>query len=621
MDPAELRPHDRRLTGYYSTDASTTDPTTLGPNSADWTPINSTTAWNNGVAPALPSTFELGLDTCSHDGGNMATATYTDFNYTGTNTPVMSLSSLFNAPATTVAVTKDTTLALGGAATAGNFAALTINNSVLTLSAPNAGTPFSFATGITCTTTSSIVNDAGGNAQVALPVNNSSVDVSGQQTTLTIGVPIADNGAVQSWLAVDGGGKVILTAANTYTGPTMIGSGTLQLGNGGSVGSIPDGDISILGTSGVLAVNRLDPVTITGQISGDGGVLQMGPGSLALNPSAGGGNTYKGGTMVTGGTLGFNAGGLGSGPVVVDPVAGGNTSATLAWGSGVTTDLTGQNGGVNGLTLNSGTTVFALGGNTAIFDGTIFGGGALEIGGGTLQIGFSDANGSLGSLSGVNIHNDGVLAFDRNDNPVVSTAISGPGGVLQQVSTLTLTGPNTYQGGTTVSQNAAVQVGSTGALGSGPVVLNGYGATLVLDGAGSFKVGNTITDAGGGQGVVQVSGGSVALTGNNSYTGGTSVIGGQLAAESISAIPSGSLLSIGGNGSVVLGTPGAVEPLGSLAGGAGPLTSQSSAGGSQVAAPALGGGVNPVPEPGTLALLAAGAACGLAAAWRKRRRA
>jgi hypothetical protein len=66
-------------------------------------------------------------------------------------------------------------------------------------------------------------------------------------------------------------------------------------------------------------------------------------------------------------------------------------------------------------------------------------------------------------------------------------------------------------------------------------------------------------------------------------------------------------LAVGANGSVVLGTPGAVEPVGSLA-GAGPLTGlRPSGSGGQVASPALGGGVNPVPEPSTLALLGVGA--------------
>jgi autotransporter-associated beta strand protein len=192
---------------------------------------------------------------------------------------------------------------------------------------------------------------------------------------------------------------------------------------------------------------------------------------------------------------------------------------------------------------------------------------------------------------------------------------------------LILTGANTYQGGTTVNGNTTVQVGdnggSSGSVGSGPVLLSGWGATLTFNRSGTLTVPGVISDLGGqGPGtVVQLGPGTVALTASNTYTGGTSVVGGQLAAENASAIPSGSLLAVSENGSVVLGTPGYAEPTGSLSGGAGPLTSQSSgSGGGQLASPALGGGVNAVPEPGTMALLAAAAACGLAAAWRRRRR-
>jgi autotransporter-associated beta strand protein len=355
----------------------------------------------------------------------------------------------------------------------------------------------------------------------------------------------------------------------------------------------------------------------------------MGPGTLALNPSASAGNIYGGGTTVTGGTLSFAAGGLGSGPVVVDPVAGGNAKATLAWNNNAT-DLT-----ANGLTLNSGTTVFSLNGNTVVFDNAIGGSGALEIGGGTLQCGNGDTGGTFTSLSGINLHSDGVLAFNQVGAPPVSIPISGQGGVLAEATggTLILTNSNnTYQGGTTVTAGATVQVGNgttAGSLGSGPVLLgnNGWGAALVfnqpaLSGGRLNTVSNAISDPGAGQGtVVQLGPGAVALTAANNYTGNTAVLGGELAAENVAAIPSGSLLAVGANGSVVLGTPGAVEPVGSLA-GAGPLTGlQPSGSGGQVASPALSGGVNPVPEPGTLALLAAAAACSLAAAWRRKRRA
>ncbi|HEU0085185.1 MAG TPA: autotransporter-associated beta strand repeat-containing protein, partial [Bradyrhizobium sp.] len=52
----------------------------------------------------------------------------------------------------------------------------------------------------------------------------------------TINTPIVD-GSSQSLTKV-GGGALILTAANTYTGGTTISGGTLQLGNGGTTGSI-----------------------------------------------------------------------------------------------------------------------------------------------------------------------------------------------------------------------------------------------------------------------------------------------------------------------------------------------------------------------------------------------
>jgi autotransporter-associated beta strand protein len=107
--------------------------------------------------------------------------------------------------------------------------------------------------------------------------------------------------------------------------------------------------------------------------------------------------------------------------------------------------------------------------------------------------------------------------------------------------------------------------------------------------------------------LIKTTSGTVTLSGSNSYSGGTSVTNGLLAVQNAGAIPSGSLLSIGANGSVVLGTPGATEPLGQISGGAGPLGSQPS-----------GGSINPVPEPGTVALLAAAAACGFAL-WLRRK--
>ena len=93
----------------------------------------------------------------------------------------------------------------------------------------------------------------------------------------------------------------ILAGANTYTGATFIGGGTLQVGVGGTTGSLsPASAISNFAT---LAFNRSNTITQGadfGLISGSGGnVVQLGSGTLVLS----GANTYTGSTTVSAGTL------------------------------------------------------------------------------------------------------------------------------------------------------------------------------------------------------------------------------------------------------------------------------------------------------------------------------
>lgn len=116
-----------------------------------------------------------------------------------------------------------------------------------------------------------------------------------------VGAALADQvpNPSTSWdgksLTKQGKGTLILSADNTYSGGTRIAEGTLQLGNGGSTGSIV-GDVF---NNGTLAFNRRDTYTFDGHIDGSGQLVQRGSGSTVLTQD----NTYAGGTVLAGGTL------------------------------------------------------------------------------------------------------------------------------------------------------------------------------------------------------------------------------------------------------------------------------------------------------------------------------
>src|SRR5260370_24020142 len=82
--------------------------------------------------------------------------------------------------------------------------------------------------------------------------------------------------------------------------------------------------------------------------------------------------------------------------------------------------------------------------------------------------------GTSGSITG-NVADNGTLAFDRSDAVTFGGVISGTGSLVQLGSdTLTLTGNNTYSGGTTIS-TGTLQLGNGGTSGSitGNVADNG----------------------------------------------------------------------------------------------------------------------------------------------------
>src|SRR5256885_2578408 len=84
----------------------------------------------------------------------------------------------------------------------------------------------------------------------------------------TFGNVISGTGAFQQ----NGTGTTIFTGANTYTGTTTISAGTLQIGSGGTTGSV----VGNIVDNAALAFNRSNALTYGGVINGTGSLAQSG---------------------------------------------------------------------------------------------------------------------------------------------------------------------------------------------------------------------------------------------------------------------------------------------------------------------------------------------------------
>src|SRR5271166_1076355 len=279
--------------------------------------------------------------------------------------------------------------------------------------------------------------------------------------------PLAD-GASRLGLNKVGVGRLVLTAASTYTGGTTITAGILQIGNGTASGSIT-GNIT---DNGVLEFNRPDTVTFPGTISGAGSLTQSGTGVLILT----GTNTYTGGTTISSGTLQIGAGGSITGNVV--------DNGFLAFDEPGNVIFTGTISGSGNLTQNGTGSLILTAENTFTGTTTVTPGSTVQLGNG----------GSTGSVVG-NIVDDGTLRFNRSGTLNYSGVISGTGSVQQDgPGTTILSGANTYSGGTVVNAGT-LTVNNAKALGLGDIEVNG--GILRADPQPIDVAGNYTQNAGG----------------------------------------------------------------------------------------------------------------------------
>ena len=308
-------------------------------------------------------------------------------------------------------------------------------------------------------------------------------------------------------------GTTIALGTNTYTGGTTITGGTLQIGNGGTSGSIT-GDVT---DNGTLALDRSNSLTFAGAISGTGAVSQIGTGTTILSAAS----TYTGATTVNAGILQGGAADVFSATSATTVNTGGTldlggfaqaiNNVSLAGGTlqnGALTGAVASTGGtISGLsgpasvTASAGTTTLlgtnAYTGATTVNGGTVQGGAANVFSatsatavntGGTLDLGGFAQTINAVSLAGGTLQNGSLAGAVTSTGGTIS-GLSGSASVTTTAGTTTLQGANAYTGATNINGGVFDVIGTL----SGSNVVVNSGGTL----GGSGSISDPTINAGG----------------------------------------------------------------------------------------------------------------------------
>lgn len=228
-------------------------------------------------------------------------------------------------------------------------------------------------------------------------------------------------------LVQKGSGSLILTAENSYSGGTTIDAGILQLGNGGTSGSIKGNVIN----DGILAVNRSDTLELDGSIGGTGALQQNGTGTTVLT----GDNVYSGGTTINAGTLQIGNGGT-KGSITGDVT----NNATLSFNRSDQLIFSKTISGTGSVTQDGTGTTLMTGANTYT--------GATRINAGRLQ---QKMHGSFSSTSDYEVGSKGVLDIGGYKTTLASLSNSGVVRFGENAgAVVNVTGNYTGNGGTLV---------------------------------------------------------------------------------------------------------------------------------------------------------------------------
>jgi autotransporter-associated beta strand protein len=309
--------------------------------------------------------------------------------------------------------------------------------------------------------------------------NNGAMIVNLAALSTTYGGVISGSGTFEQ----AGTGTLSLTGTNTFSGLTKVSSGTLQLGNNTTTGSVA-GNIE---NNSHLSFYRSNSFTFSNLISGTGDVDKRGSGIMTLASV----QTYTGGTSVSQGTLRlggndrlastgslFVFGGatfdLANFSQTVGAFSGPGTAAigtgSLTFGNSLDRTFQGFITG-SGSFIKQGTGSFTMTANNSAYTGTT-----------TVNNGLLAVNGNL-SNSATTVNTNGTLG---GTGTVGQTTVNGTIAPGNSIGTLNVNGPYVQNAGSfyNVEVNAAGQSDLINV--TGTATING-GTVRVIAGMGAYN--------------------------------------------------------------------------------------------------------------------------------------
>ena len=401
------------------------------------------------------------------------------------------------------------------------------------------------------TAIANINNNISSNQTIVLQTSASAGTINIGDSTLSSGVyqtfTIQPETGTQT-LTLGSGGIFSSNSVNTINSNMILGADTsIQHANASGSMNI-NGNVD-MGTR-ILTVAGSGNTFIAGAMTGTGSLTKTGAGNLTLT----GTNNYSGGTTVSAGTLTGSSTSLqgaivNNGSVVFNQAAAGSYAGAM-------------NG--NGSLTKTGAGNLTLSGNNSYNGGTTVSAGTLT--------------GTTTSVQGA-IVNSATVVFNQSINGTYSGIMQGTGQLIKTgTGNVTLSGSNTYGGGTTI--NAGSLTGTTSSI-QGAVTNN---SAIVFNQSTSGTYAGVI----GGSGTLTKSGsGTVTFSSGQNYLGDTFVTGGTLKldngtslASSQIQVDSGAVLDVSQFTSFALNAgqtlTGAGQVVGSLTQSAGSIISPGS---------------------------------------------